>query len=75
MDKLKELVAAKRKAAEEEFKGKKYVKRGEIEELRLAKLRAEEAAEREAKVRCTRPACLPACLPACRPHTYCGAGL
>lgn len=51
MDKLRELLAAKRKAAEEEFKGKKYVKRSEIEELRLAKLRAEEQREREAKVR------------------------
>lgn len=50
MDKLKELLAAKRKAAEEEFGGKKYAKRAEIEELRLAKLRAEEAKEREAKV-------------------------
>ena len=50
MDKLKALVAAKRKAAEEEFGGKKYVRRGEIEELRLAKLREEEAREREAKV-------------------------
>ncbi|PRW45581.1 pre-mRNA-splicing factor 18-like isoform A [Chlorella sorokiniana] len=49
MDKLKALVAAKRKAAEEEFGGKKYVRRGEIEELRLAKLREEEAAERQAK--------------------------
>lgn len=55
MDKLKELVASKRKAAEEEFKGKKYVKRGELEELRLAKLRAEETAEKDAKV----PCCLP----------------
>lgn len=52
MDKLKELLAAKRKAAEEEFGGKKFAKRAEIEELRLAKLRAEEAKEREAKVRC-----------------------
>lgn len=51
MDKLKELVAAKRKAAEEEFQGKKYVKRGEIEGARLAKLREEEEAERAAKVR------------------------
>ncbi|KAL4447757.1 hypothetical protein ABPG75_004976 [Micractinium tetrahymenae] len=49
MDKLKELLAAKRKAAEEEFGGKKYAKRADIEELRLAKLRAEEAKEREAR--------------------------
>lgn len=50
MDKLKALVASKRKASEEEFKGKKYVKRSEIEELRVAKLREEERQEREAKV-------------------------
>jgi hypothetical protein len=50
MEKLKELVASKRKAAEEEFRGKKFVRRGDIEELRLAKLRAEEQREREAKV-------------------------
>jgi hypothetical protein len=57
MDKLKELVAAKRKAAEEEFKGKKYVKRSEIEELRIAKLREEERLEREKKVHaCDKPA-------------------
>ena len=54
MDKLKELLAAKRKVAHEEFGGKKYVKRSEIEDMRMAKLRAEEASEREAKVSCGR---------------------
>lgn len=46
MDALKALVAAKRKATEEEFKGKKFLKRSEIEEQRLKKLREEEEKER-----------------------------
>lgn len=51
MDKLKQLVASKRKAVEEEFGGKKFVKRGELEELRLKKLREQEEEERKQKVR------------------------
>lgn len=51
MDALKALVAAKRKATEEEFKGKKFLKRSEIEEQRLKKLREEEEKERLQKVR------------------------
>lgn len=50
MDRFKELVAAKRKTADEEFQGKKYMKRSEIEALRMAKLREEEEQERAAKV-------------------------
>ena len=50
MDKLKALVASKRKAAEEEFRGKKFVKRGELEEMRLEKQREEEEQERQQKV-------------------------
>ncbi|KAI3425022.1 hypothetical protein D9Q98_008403 [Chlorella vulgaris] len=49
MDRFKELVAAKRKTADEEFQGKKYMKRSEIEALRMAKLREEEEQERAAK--------------------------
>lgn len=45
MDTLKALVAKKRKATEEEFGGKKFVKRSDIEELRLRKLREEEQQE------------------------------
>ena len=62
MDALKALVASKRKSAEEEFKGKEYAKRSEIEELRLAKLREEEQREREAKVGARAPAS-PAAVP------------
>ena len=51
MDKLKALVSAKRKATEEEFGGKKFMKRGDLEEMRLKKLREEEAQENAAKVR------------------------
>ena len=51
MDKLKQLVASKRKATEEEFGGKKFVKRGELEEVRVQKLREEEEQERREKVR------------------------
>lgn len=51
MDKLKQLVSSKRKALNEEFGGKKYVKRAELEEARVKKLRAEEEEERRRKVR------------------------
>ena len=53
MDKLKEAIAAKRKAAGDEFQGKKYVKRGDLERVRLQKLRDEEEQERREKVRCS----------------------
>jgi pre-mRNA-splicing factor 18 len=49
MDKLKELLASKRKAAEEEFAGKKYAKRSEIEDIRIRKLKEEEERERQEK--------------------------
>ena len=35
MDKLKEAIAAKRKAAGDEFQGNKYVQRGDLERVRL----------------------------------------
>ena len=44
---LKALVAAKRKAAAEEFQGRKYVKRSDLEAARLQKLRDEEEQERQ----------------------------
>lgn len=50
MDKLKQLVASKRKATEEEFGGRKFMKREELEEMRLKKLREEEDQERQTKV-------------------------
>lgn len=50
MDKLKQLVATKRKATDEEFGGRKYVKRAELEDLRLQKLKDEEETEPQAKV-------------------------
>jgi hypothetical protein len=50
MDKLKQLVATKRKAIEEEFDGRKFKKSAELEQARLQKLRDEEEAERKLKV-------------------------
>lgn len=51
LDSLKALTAKKRKATEEVFGGKKYVKRSEIEAAHLKKLREEEQRELEAKAR------------------------
>ena len=50
MDQLKELLASKKKEAEQQFGGKKYMKRSELEELRLRKLREEEEAAKAGKV-------------------------
>jgi hypothetical protein len=50
MDRLKQLVASKRKETEDEFAGKKFAKRAELEQARLQKLREEEEAERKVKV-------------------------
>lgn len=50
MDKLKELLASKKKEVEQQFGGKKYMKRSELEELRLRKLREEEEAAKAGKV-------------------------
>ncbi|KAK9829564.1 hypothetical protein WJX72_006515 [[Myrmecia] bisecta] len=49
MDSLKALLDKKRKAAQTEFGGRKFVKRSEIEELRLRQLRTEEAQEAQEK--------------------------
>lgn len=49
MDKLKQLVATKRKAIEEDFDGKKFKKSADLEQARLQKLRQEEEAERKLK--------------------------
>jgi hypothetical protein len=46
MDTLKQRVAAKRKAIEEECDGRKFKKSAELEQARLQKLREEEEAER-----------------------------
>lgn len=51
MDKLRDLVSSKRKQVSEEFQGKKYVKRSDLEEARLRKVREEEEVERTRKVR------------------------
>ncbi len=51
MDKLKQLVASKRKATEDEFAGKKFARRADLEEARLQKVREEEEAEKKLKVR------------------------
>ena len=50
MDSLKALVAKKRKEKEEEFEGKRFVKRGEIEDKRLKRLRDAEERELALKV-------------------------
>ena len=44
---LKSLILAKRKATAEEFQGRKYVKRSDLEAARLQKLRDEEEQERQ----------------------------
>lgn len=51
MDKLKSLIASKKKHASEEFGDKKYVKRSELEAVRLKRLREEEEDDRKRKVR------------------------
>ena len=53
MDSLKAFVAQKKKEKEEEFEGKKFVRRGEIVEKRLKRLREAEEKEIQLKV------CLP----------------
>jgi hypothetical protein len=50
MDALKAVLAAKRKAQEEAFQGKKFLKRSELEQLQIKKLKEEEEKERAAKV-------------------------
>ena len=50
MDNLKKLLANKRKVTEEEFGGKKFIKRSELEELKIQKLKEEEGLERQEKV-------------------------
>lgn len=50
MDGLKALLAKKRKAADEEFGGRKQVKRVDIEQARIKQLRTEEQNELGAKV-------------------------
>lgn len=51
MDNLKQLISKKKKLFTEESGGRKYAKRSELEETRLKRLREEEEAERERKVR------------------------
>ena len=51
MDNLKQLISKKKKSFSEETGGRKYAKRSELEETRLKRLREEEEAERERKVR------------------------
>ena len=50
MNKLKELLEQKRKAAAAETAGNKLVKRSKVEDFRLKKLRAEEDEETAEKV-------------------------
>ena len=50
MEGLKALLAKKRKAADEEFGGRKQVRRVDIEQARINQLRTEEKAELQAKV-------------------------
>ena len=52
MDALAAAIARKRESNQNEFKGRKFVKRAELEELRIRKLRDEEAAERQKRVSC-----------------------
>lgn len=69
MDGLKALLAKKRKAADEEFGGRKQVKRVDIEQARIKQLRTEEQHELGVKVTNsphigTSDCCLP-----CRPES------
>ena len=50
MDSLKALVAKKRQEKKEEFAGKKFIRRGEIVEKRLKRLRETEEKELQGKV-------------------------
>ena len=50
MDKLAALIANKRKSTEQEFQGRKFVKRSDLEEARLRKRQEEEAAEKAKRV-------------------------
>lgn len=50
MDNLKQLISTKKKSFTEDSGGKKYVKRSDMEEKRLKRLREEEDAERARKV-------------------------
>ena len=50
MDALKALLDKKRKATQEEFGGRKFVKRSEIEKSRLEQLKEQEAKEQAEKV-------------------------
>lgn len=50
MDALAAAIAKKRKSAQDEFKGRKYVKRSELEEARMRKVREEEASELQRRV-------------------------
>ena len=52
---LKALILAKRKATAEEFQGRKYVKRSDLEAARLQKLRDEEEQERQQGKVCALP--------------------
>ena len=49
MEALKAVLAAKRKAQEEAFQGKKFLKRSELEQLQLKKLKEEEEREKQEK--------------------------
>jgi len=50
MQSLKELIEAKRKEKDSEFEGRKYVRRGEIVEKRLKRLRSAEEKDLQFKV-------------------------
>ena len=50
MDKLKALLEAKRKTHVEDFGGQKFARAKDVEEIRLKRLREEEAAENARKV-------------------------
>lgn len=50
MDALKAMLKAKKEEQAAEFGGKKFIKRAELEEQRLKRLREEEETERTAKV-------------------------
>ncbi len=63
MESLKALLERKRKATDEAFAGRKYVKRSQLEDQRLQQLRLEEERDAQAKVVLARPLLPPSVRP------------
>ena len=71
---LKALILAKRKATAEEFQGRKFVKRSDLEAARLQKLRDEEEQERQQGKVCAPPVHATNSVTGWRGNAYCLVG-